>query len=137
MPRVLVVDDEPDIRALIEFRLRKAGHQVLAVGSAAEALDVVDRRGAPDVAILDVAMPVVDGFTLLGELRKRKALADLPAIFLSARVLPDDIATGRAAGATYLTKPFVAPALLAAIERALGDRAVSSVEDMRAGEAGW
>ncbi len=134
MSRVLVVDDEPDIRALVEFRLRKAGHRVLAAGSAREALALVEERGAPDVAVLDVTMPEVDGFALLDRLRALDGLAALPAIFLSARVAPDDIATGRAAGATYLTKPFVAPALLSAIERAL---LAGAAAGPAADTAGW
>jgi CheY-like chemotaxis protein len=116
--RVLVVDDDPDILGLVENRLRKAGHRVIAVPDADEALRTVVKRGAPDVAVLDITMPGVDGFELLRRLRDLEGLAELPAIFLSARVLPSDVEAGRAAGATYLTKPFVATALLAAIERA-------------------
>ena len=63
-------------------------------------------------------MPAPDGFELLRLLREREGAAQLPAIFLSARVLPEDIEAGRAMGATYLTKPFVATALLRAVEQA-------------------
>jgi DNA-binding response OmpR family regulator len=115
MGRILVVDDDLDLRNLVDFRLRKAGHQVLAAGDAADALVIVHARGAPDLAILDVAMPEMNGLDLLRVLRRRDGLAKLPAIFLSARILPADIAAGRGLGATYLTKPFVAPALLAAV----------------------
>ena len=120
MAHILVIDDDRDLRGLVEFRLRKAGHQVLAAGDAPSALALVDERGRPDLAILDIMMPGMSGLDLLVELRKLEGLEKLPAIFLSARILPDDIAAGRALGATYLTKPFVAPALMAAIEASLG-----------------
>ncbi|MGH2943736.1 MAG: response regulator transcription factor [Solirubrobacteraceae bacterium] len=120
MSRILVVDDDRDLRGLVEFRLRKAGHQVLSAEDAPTALALVAERGAPDLAILDVMMPGMSGLELLVELRKRDGLADLAAIFLSARILPADIAAGRALGATYLTKPFVAPALMAAVTASLG-----------------
>jgi CheY-like chemotaxis protein len=64
-------------------------------------------------------MPEMSGLELLAQLRARDGLSDLPAIFLSARVLPEDIAAGQALGASYLTKPFIAAALLRAIEEAL------------------
>jgi DNA-binding response OmpR family regulator len=119
MARILVVDDDRDLRSLVDFRLRKAGHEVLTAGDAAHALAIVMTRGAPDLAILDVVMPGMSGLDLLVALRKRDGLARLPAIFLSARILPADIAAGRRLGATYLTKPFVAPALIAAVTAAL------------------
>ena len=121
MAKVLIVDDDPDILRLVEFRLRKGGHRVVAVPGGPDALAVVDERGAPDVVVLDVTMPEMDGFETLRRLRALDGLAELPAIFLSARVLPEDVEAGRAAGATYLTKPFSAVALLQAIERAVPD----------------
>jgi CheY-like chemotaxis protein len=121
MSRVLVVDDDPDLRRLVEMRLRKGGHRVLTAASAEEALAIVDERGAPDVAVLDVAMPGMSGLELLPMLRARDGMEELPAIFLSARILEGDIAAGRALGATYLTKPFVATALLNAVERVCPD----------------
>ena len=119
MAHILVVDDDPDIRGLVEFRLRKAGHDVLAASDGAGALAAVADRGRPDLAVLDVAMPGMSGLELLVALRKRADLRQLPAIFLSARILPSDIAAGRALGASYLAKPFVAPALMAAVTTAL------------------
>ena len=123
MARILVVDDDPDVLALVEFRLRKEGHQVLAAASGGAALEAVAEGDAPDLAVLDVSMPEMSGLTLLEKLRARDGMTGLPAIFLSARILPEDIEAGRAMNAAYLTKPFVAPALLSAVNAALaGDQ---------------
>ncbi len=116
---MLVVDDDPAILELIEHQLRRKGHRVVAVGSPEAAVTAVEERGAPEVAVLDVSMPGRTGFDLLADLRRREGCAELPAVFLSARVQPEDIATGEALGAVYLTKPYVANALLTAIERVL------------------
>lgn len=118
MARVLVVEDDPDILALVTARCRAAGHKVLAASSGPQALEALgDTR--PDVAILDVGLPAMTGFELLTELRKLEGMDSVPAIFLSARVQQESIDAGHALGAAYLTKPFVASALLNAIEKAL------------------
>jgi CheY-like chemotaxis protein len=117
MSRVLVVDDDPNLRQLVTIRLQKAGHRVVAADSAAEALAVVEERGAPDVVVLDVTMPGMSGLELLPVMRSIDGCADLPAIFLSGRVEHHDVEAGRALGATYLTKPFSANALCNAVER--------------------
>ena len=119
MARLLVVDDDPDIRALLEVRLRRAGHLVVGAESGEQALATVAERGAPDLAVLDVLMPGISGLELLARLREQATCDALPAVFLSGRVEPADIAAGQALGATYLTKPVVLSALLAAIDGAL------------------
>ena len=119
MARLLVVDDDPDTVKIVSFRLQAKGHRVVGTTSAREALDAVASLGHPDVVILDVTMPDMTGLDLLAALRAIEGLDTLPAIFLSARVLPADIEAGRALGASYLTKPFIASALLASIEDAL------------------
>ena len=119
MGRILVVDDDEDIRNLVQARLRAAGHLVVAARSGPEALGVVAEKGPPDVAVLDVSMPGMSGLDLLKELRRREGMADLPVIFLSAKVQDEDVEAGRSLGAVYLTKPFVATALLDAVEKAL------------------
>jgi CheY-like chemotaxis protein len=114
MARILVVDDDPDLLTLIGIQLRQHGHRVVTAASGPEALEVVRETGSPDVAVLDVAMPEMNGLELLQHLRAREGGAELPAIFLSARAAP---AAGEALGAVYLTKPYVMRALLAAIDR--------------------
>lgn len=115
MARVMVVDDDPDIAELVERRLRADGHQTVRAANGEEALKLVAEKGAPDVAVLDVTMPGMSGMELLQKLRDQLADPELPVVFLSGRVQPDDIEAGRALGARYLTKPFVASALLKAV----------------------
>ena len=117
MARVLVVDDDPDLLTLVGLQLRQHGHKVVTAASGPEALKVISELGAPEVAVLDVAMPEMNGLELLVKLRTLDGMHELPAIFLSARVGPEDIAAGEALGALYLTKPYVMRALLAAIDR--------------------
>ncbi|MDP9418210.1 MAG: response regulator [Actinomycetota bacterium] len=117
MANVLVVEDDADIRSLVALRLRSAGHRVITAGDATEALSMVAERGAPDVAVLDVGLPGTDGFGVLEQLRATPGAAALPAVFLSARVQDADIERGRAMGAYYLTKPFVASALINTVAR--------------------
>lgn len=123
MARILVVDDDEDIRNLVALRLTAAGHAVLAAEGGPEALAALEGRDAPDAAVLDVTMPEMDGFALLEALRSREATADLPVVFLSARVQDADIARGRAAGAAYLTKPFVASALVTKVAELVEQKA--------------
>ncbi len=119
MARVLVVEDDPDLRSLVEVRLGRVGHQVRAVGSGAEALEVLAAGRMPDIAVLDVLMPGMSGLELLEQLRQDPAYEALPVVFLSGRIEPADIEAGRALGATYLTKPVVITALIEAIEQVL------------------
>jgi CheY-like chemotaxis protein len=121
MAKVLVVEDDEDIRDLIVSRIERDGHSVLAVGDAETALRVVGERGAPDVAVLDISLPKMDGLELCVRLRDDVGQPNLPVVFLTARVNYDDVEAGRSLGATYLTKPVVANALLKAIHRATND----------------
>ena len=116
MARVLVVDDDPDLLTLVELQLRHHGHEVATANGGEQALRYVEENGPPDVAVLDVAMPGMNGFELLEAFRHRPDTADLPAIFLSARVSPRDIDQGRSLDALYLTKPYVMHTLLQAID---------------------
>lgn len=119
MTRVLVVEDNPAIRELVSAYVKQAGHSVAAAADGAEAIATVADRGAPDIAVLDVAMPGMSGLDLLARLREMPGMKRLPAIFLSARVKPEDIAKGTALGAAYLTKPFVGTALVNLIDKVM------------------
>jgi DNA-binding response OmpR family regulator len=128
--RVLVVEDDPEIRDLISVRLLMVGHSVVAIADASGALDTVDRIGAPDVYLLDVGLPDIDGFRLLRRLRE--AGHDSPAVFLSAHARPSDVELGVAMGAAYLTKPFAVKSLIGAVDEALVGRVAPA-----ATEHGW
>src|SRR4051812_38430803 len=119
MARILVVDDDPDVLALVVRRLHAGGHQAVGAPDAGAALRLVEEKGAPDLAVLDVSLPGMDGLALLARLRGEADDPDLPAVFLSGRIETADIEAGRALGARYLTKPFVGSALLNAVEAAL------------------
>lgn len=119
MSRVLVVDDEESIRTLLQAHLKHMGHRVLAASSAEEALTLVGQHGAPDVAVLDVDLPHIQGFELAEKLRTQAGCEEVPVIFLSAKVDEENIGRGRELGAIYLTKPYIRAALANAIEKAV------------------
>lgn len=122
MGRILVVDDDATIRILLEAHLKQLGHGVVLTSTAAEALAAVAHRGVPDVAVLDVNLPDIDGFALAEKLRSA-AQGQLPVIFLSASVDEAHIDEGRKIGAVYLTKPYIRNALRNAIDKALASTA--------------
>jgi DNA-binding response OmpR family regulator len=119
MAKILVVDDDADLLALVVRRLRHAGHRVQEAQCGVDAEMVIRDKGVPDVMVLDVNMPDLNGLQLLTLVRHQTGQADLPAVFLSGRIEPEDITAGQALGATYLTKPFVNSALLKAVESAV------------------
>ncbi len=103
--RILVVDDEPDIVRLLTFALQTDGYQVLAAKNGAEGLEIAQRE-KPDVIILDVMMPGMDGFEVCSVLRSRPDTANLPIIILSALGQVSDRVKGLRAGADdYVPKP--------------------------------
>jgi len=113
----MVVEDDEGTLMMVQSQLRRNGHQVIGATSGQEAIDSVMEKGTPDVVVLDVGLPDMDGLNLLRTLRERLNVPDLAGIFLTGHIEQEDVEAGRALGATYLTKPFVASALLAAIER--------------------
>ncbi|MGA5757123.1 SpoIIE family protein phosphatase [Nonomuraea bangladeshensis] len=112
-PRVLIADDNSDMREYLLRLLRGAGYQVTAVGDGLEALDTV-RADAPDLVVSDVMMPRLDGLALVSALRSDPRTAGVPVLLLSARAGQEDSIEGLEAGADdYLVKPFSAAELLA------------------------
>jgi len=102
---VLIVDDEPMARTLLRLMLVRAGFHVSEAEDGFDALEKV-RKNQPDVILLDVMMPGMDGFAVCETLRNETATAELPIIMLSAKTDLDSINKGLRAGATiYLTKP--------------------------------
>ena len=105
MQSVLVVDDEPTARSMLRLILVRAGFEVREAKDGYEALEQVERI-IPDVMLLDIMMPGMDGFTVCQILREQENTVDLPIIMLSARADPESGNTGMRVGATkYLTKP--------------------------------
>ncbi|WP_067465228.1 response regulator transcription factor [Actinomadura macra] len=115
--RLLVVDDEPTIRELLAASLRFAGFAVTAVATGNEAVAAAARE-RPDLVLLDVMLPDLDGFSVIGRLRERSG--PLPVLFLTARDDPSDKVRGLTAGGDdYVTKPFDLPELIARIRAVL------------------
>jgi two-component system phosphate regulon response regulator PhoB len=134
--RILVVDDEPDITALVAYHLAKAGYRVSTAANGPDALKAA-REERPDIVILDVMLPGVSGYDVLAELRRREETRDVGVILLTARREEPDRIRGLSLGADdYLTKPF-SPAELAlrvnALLRRLAAPAVSSGSTLAAG----
>lgn len=134
--RILVVDDEPDITALVAYHLAKAGYRVSTAANGPDALKAA-REERPDIVILDVMLPGVSGYDVLAELRRREETRDVGVILLTARREEPDRIRGLSLGADdYLTKPF-SPAELAlrvnALLRRLAAPAVSSGSTLSAG----
>ena len=116
MSRVLVVDDESDIRGLVRALLERAGHEVLEAADGQEALrSFYSQR--PDLVLLDVSMPLLDGWGTLDRIRE---LSDVPVLMLTARAEELDKVRGLREGADdYVTKPFGRQELLARVEAQL------------------
>ena len=119
MTTILVVDDEPSIVELVRFTLEDADVRVVEASDGAEAL-ILARRVKPDLVLLDVQMPRLDGLEACRQLRRERAFARTPIIMLTAAGQQADRARGLGAGADeYLTKPFSPLALLALVEALL------------------
>jgi len=116
MTTILIVDDEPSILDLVRFTLEDADVRVVEALDGAEAL-VLARRIKPDLVLLDVHMPKLNGLEVCRQLRLEPDLARIPIVMLTAAGQDGDRARGREAGADeYLTKPFSPLALLALVE---------------------
>ena len=134
--RILVVDDEPDITALVAYHLAKAGYRVSTAANGTDALKSA-REERPDIVILDVMLPGASGYDVLAELRRREETRDVGVILLTARREEPDRIRGLSLGADdYLTKPF-SPAELAlrvnALLRRLAAPAVAQGSTLTAG----
>jgi two-component system, OmpR family, response regulator len=140
-PRVLVVDDEPNIRDLVEVALRFHGFAVTKAATGDEALKRA-RDADPQLIVLDVMLPDFDGFEVCRRLRDRGD--ETPVIFLTARDTPTDTVTGLTLGGDdYVTKPFSVDALVARVRAVLRRTSREPVEeilrvaDLELDEARW
>lgn len=106
MKKILIVDDEPNIVMTLEYTFKKNNFEVFIARDGIEALEILKSQ-LPDVIILDIMMPLVDGFETIEQIKKNEKLHNCKIIFLSAKNKESDINKGLALGAdAYLTKPF-------------------------------
>jgi len=120
--RILIVDDEEDLRRLLETRLSTSGYTVISAANGEEALKQIERL-TPDLILLDIMMPGMDGMAIKTELNKRTETMSIPVIFVTARDASADKIAGLKLGVDdYITKPFDANELLARIEATLARR---------------
>ena len=118
--KIVLAEDEPQTAKLVEFKLRKEGYQVTWKENGEEALEAI-KREKPDLILLDVMMPVMDGYEVLRQVKENEGLKDIPVIMLTARAQERDVVKGIDSGAEdYITKPFHPAELLARVKRILG-----------------
>ena len=124
---VVVADDEEDILDLVTTVIERSGHEVLPVRDGAAALAAIRER-RPDLVILDIAMPEVDGLEVLRRLRSDARTSELPVLLLSARAQEDDVRLAFATGANaYVKKPFSPGELSRRVDNLLGAAAQSGL----------
>ena len=122
--RVLVVDDDPSIRGLLEYALSIEGLDVTTASDGARGIAQA-KAARPDVILLDVMMPKLDGFAVARRLRADADLKAIPIILLTARAADDDVLEGWRAGVdSYLTKPFDLALLFTELHRVTSGRLV-------------
>ncbi|TSE24956.1 response regulator transcription factor [Tepidimonas aquatica] len=118
-PRVLIVDDEPNILLPLEFLMRREGYEVRSARDGEEGWQAV-QQWRPDLVLLDVMMPQRDGFEVCGLIRSDPALASVRVVMLTAKGRDSDVARGLALGAdAYLTKPFATADLVQRVRELL------------------
>jgi CheY-like chemotaxis protein len=115
--RILVCDDDPVILRLLQVNLELEGYEVLTASHGEEAVQVA-KDEVPDLVILDIMMPRLDGYQTCERLKSEDSTKDIPVVFLSAKAQQSDIERGRSFGVEeYLTKPFDPSDLIDVVER--------------------
>jgi two-component system alkaline phosphatase synthesis response regulator PhoP len=118
-PVVLIADNEPDIVELVRFELEREGYDVLRAANGMQALELA-REHEPDLVLVDVHMPKLDGYEVTREIRADKRLKPVPVMILSGSVLESDVAQSFEAGANqHMGKPFSPVTLRAEVEALL------------------
>lgn len=129
MEHILVVDDEEDILELVSYNLSKAGYRVSRAATGEEALKTARAR-VPDLVLLDLMLPGVDGFEVCNTLKRDPRTANVPVVMLTARGEEPDIVAGLEMGADdYVTKPFSPRVLLARVRAVLRRRTKAPAEE--------
>ncbi len=118
-PRILIVDDDPMIRRLLQVNFRLEGFDVDVAGRGEEALELASAV-RPDIVVLDVSMPDMDGWEVMGRLRDNPETASVPVVFLTARTGQREQEKAQQLGADgYLVKPFDPGELVQVVQRTL------------------
>lgn len=119
MRKILIADDEHKIVMTLEYAFRKAGYEVFIARDGSEVLEIL-KTEIPDVILLDIMMPNVDGYTTLSEIKKNENYKNIKVIFLSAKTGESDIKKGLELGAdAYVTKPYSIKKLTEKVEELL------------------
>jgi DNA-binding response OmpR family regulator len=119
MAKILIAEDERDIRDLITFTLTFGGYQVVAAANGEEALEKA-REEIPDLIMMDVRMPKMTGYEACQEMKKDERIKHIPVVFLSAKGQDSEVATGLDVGAVeYILKPFSPDQLTARVKELL------------------
>jgi DNA-binding response OmpR family regulator len=119
-PKILVVDDEPNIVISLEYLLKREGYSVVVARDGQEAMDAITRE-LPDLVLLDVMMPKKSGFEVCQEVRANDAFQNVKILMLTAKGRDTDVAKGTALGAdAYMTKPFATRDLVQKVASMLG-----------------
>lgn len=127
MAKIVIAEDEQDIKELLAFTLRYAGHDVVTGNDGFEAV-ALTRIEIPDLVLLDVRMPKMNGYDACREIKQDPEIGHIPVVFLSAKGQESEIEEGLAAGAAaYLLKPFAPDALVQELQRVM-DEAKPAVE---------
>ncbi len=136
MARILIVDDDELLRALLTYRLSADGHDVLALEDGSRVLSIIEEC-RPDLIVLDAMMPVMDGFEILRRLKTGASPDSTPVIMLTALKREADIVGALELGAAdYLAKPFIPDELSQRIRRVLAASPHSETSDARARRPG-
>ena len=121
MKKILIADDEHKIIMTLEYAFRKAGYEVFIARDGSEVLELL-KTETPDLILLDIMMPNVDGYTTLAEIKKDKNLSEIKIILLSAKTGEADIKKGMDLGADdYITKPYSIKKLTERVEELLAE----------------
>ncbi len=118
----MVAEDDPGSIKLLDFRLKSLGHEVIFAVDGGKALEIATKE-KPDLVLLDVMMPVMNGFQVLRKLKSQEETKNIPVIMLTSKVQEKDIVVGLESGAAdYITKPFSFAELVARVNRTLASR---------------
>ena len=121
MKRILAVDDEPHILKLVSFSLKSGGFEVLEASDGLSAIEVA-RAEQPDLILMDVMMPVLDGYEACRRLKESPETKDIPVVMLTAKTQLTEQQTGLDSGAAhYICKPFTPKDLVAQVQGFLGE----------------